>query len=98
MRSVILLTVHILVVLAKMLRPGGIKAVIAENLLLKHQLNVLGRSRRKAPNLKTSDRFTLGGLSLFISTRRLLTATVIIKPSTLWGFHRALVKRKYSLC
>jgi hypothetical protein len=35
MRSVILLAVHILVVLAKVLRPGGIKAIIAENLLLK---------------------------------------------------------------
>ncbi len=57
MRSVIFLAVHILVVLAKMLRSRGIKAIIAENLLLKQQLNVLGRSRRKAPNLKTSDRF-----------------------------------------
>ena len=81
----ILLTVHILVVLAKMLRPGGIKAVIAENLLLKQQLNVLGRSRRKAPNLTTNDRFILGRLSLFISTRRLLTAAVISIPSTLFG-------------
>jgi putative transposase len=95
MRSIILLAVHILVVLAKMLRPGGIKAIIAENLLLKQQLIVLGRSRRKAPNLRSSDRFILGGLSLFISARRRLSAAVIMKPSTLLKFHRALVKRKY---
>jgi len=95
MRSVTLLTVHILVVLAKTLRPGGINAIIAENLLLKQQLIVLGRSRRKAPNLRTSDRFILGGLSLFISARRQLSVAVIMKPSTLLKFHRALVKCKY---
>ncbi|XOV85430.1 MAG: helix-turn-helix domain-containing protein [bacterium] len=95
MRSVILLAVHIFVVFAKMLRSGGIKAIIAENLLLKQQLIVLGRSRRKAPNLRTSDRFILGGLSLFISTRRRLSVAVIMKPSTLLKFRRALVKRKY---
>lgn len=91
----ILLAVHILVVLAKMLRTGSIKAIIAENLLLKQQLILLGRSRRKAPNLRTSDRFILGGLSLFISARRRLSVAVIIRPSTLWKFHRALVRRKY---
>ena len=95
MRSVILLAVHIFVVFAKMLRPGGIKAIIAENLLRKQQLIVLGRSRRKAPNLRTSDRFILGGLSLFISVRRRLSVAVIIRTSTLLKVHRALVKRKY---
>ena len=96
MKSVAFLLIHLLVLVAKSLRPGGIKTVVAENLLLRQQLNVLGRSRCKAPNLKTSDRFILGGLSRFISARRRLTATVIIKPSTLLKFHRALVKRKYS--
>jgi len=95
MRSVILLAVHILVVLARMLQPGGIKAIIAENLLLKQQLNVLGRSRKRAPNLTVTDRFILGGLSLFISARRRLSVAVVMKPSTLLKFHRALVKRKY---
>ncbi|MDA1075753.1 MAG: helix-turn-helix domain-containing protein [Proteobacteria bacterium] len=91
----ILLAVHILVVLAKMLRTGGIEAIIAENLLLKQQLILLGRSRRKAPNLRTSNRFILGGLSLFISARRRLSVAVIIRPSALLKFHRVLVKRKY---
>ena len=95
MRSVILVAIHFLVVLAKLLKPGGIKAIIAENLLLKQQLIVLGRSRRKAPNLKVTDRFILGGLTLFITARRRLSVAVIIKPSTLLKFHRALVKRKY---
>jgi hypothetical protein len=44
MRSVILLAVNIFVVLAKILRPGGTKAIITENLLLKQQLTVLSRA------------------------------------------------------
>jgi hypothetical protein len=36
--------------------PGGVRAVIAENLLLKQQLIVLRRARQRAPNLTLSDR------------------------------------------
>jgi hypothetical protein len=61
MRSVILLAFHILVVLAKMLRPSGIKAVIAENLLLKQQLNALDR---------TGERFQRRRLTGFTYGRR----------------------------
>jgi hypothetical protein len=35
----------------KLLRRGGMKALIAENLLLKQQLFLLSRSRKRAPNL-----------------------------------------------
>ena len=95
MRSMILFAVHFLVVLAKMLRPGGIKALIAENLILKHQLTVLSRARQRAPNLKATDRFVFGMLSLVVTPRRLNSVAVIIKPATLLKFHRALVRRKY---
>ena len=96
MKSVVLLIIHLGVLITRSLKSGGIKSVIAENLILKHQLLVLGRSRNKAPNLKTSDRFILGGLSRFMSTHRRLLAAVIVKPSTLLRFHRALVDQKYS--
>ncbi len=95
MKSAILLIIHSLVLIVKALRPGGVKAIIAENVLLRHQLAVLGRSRQKAPNLHTSDRFLFGALSLLVSPRRLFTVAIIIKPATLLKFHRALVKRKY---
>jgi putative transposase len=95
MKSVTFLIMHLLVLFVRSLNPGGIKAVIAENLLLKQQLIVLGRPRRKAPNLNTTDRFIFGGLSLLISARRRLSVGVIIQPATLMKFHRALVKRKY---
>lgn len=96
MTSFFLLVIHLLVLAARLLTSGGVKSVIAENLILKHQLIVLARSRRKAPNLKTSDRFIFGGLSLLFSAHRRLMTAVIVKPSTLLRFHRALVERKYS--
>jgi hypothetical protein len=36
MRDLLLLAIHLLVTLAKLLRPGGVRAVAAESLLLKH--------------------------------------------------------------
>jgi len=41
----------LLTTLAKLLRPGGSRTVIAENLLLKQQLIIHRRSRQRAPNL-----------------------------------------------
>ena len=38
MRDLLILAVHLLVTLVKLLRPGGARAVAAESLLLKHQL------------------------------------------------------------
>lgn len=73
MKSVAFLLIQPLVLIAKSLRSNGITAVIAENLLLKLRLIVLGRSRQKAPNLITSERFVPGTLSLFNSTRRRLS-------------------------
>ncbi len=49
MRDFLALFLHILTTLARLLGPGGTRAVIAETLLIKHQLVVLNRSRRRAP-------------------------------------------------
>jgi hypothetical protein len=45
---------------AKLCGPGGVRAVIAENLLLKQQLIVLRRARQRAPNLALSNRLICG--------------------------------------
>ena len=97
MRDVIYLLFNLLTTLARLLRPGGGRAVIAENLLLKQQLIIHSRSRQRAPNLTTRDRAILGFMSLFLNPRRILRAAIIIKPSTLLSFHNALKKRKYRL-
>jgi hypothetical protein len=60
MKIVLLLAVHLVVTLVKLAWPGGVRAVIAETLVLKHQMVVSNRSRRRAPNLSTLDRCLLG--------------------------------------
>jgi len=97
MRDLLLLAIHLLVTLAKLLRPGGARAVAAESLLLKQQLLVINRSRARAPNLTTLDRFVLAMTTLFIRPHRIPTLAAILKPATLFKFHKALVERKYRL-
>jgi putative transposase len=80
-----------------LLRPGGVRAVAAESLLLKHQLVISSRSRKRAPNLTTLDRFVLGLTTLFINPHRIAKLGALVKPATLFKFHRALVGRKYRL-
>src|SRR5262245_41499777 len=95
MRDLILLFVHILATSIRLARPGGVRSVLAESVLLKHQLLILNRSRRRAPNLRVSDRLIAGLCALLVLPRRLVRLAVVVKPSTLLKFHRALVHRKY---
>ncbi len=95
MRDLLILAIHLLVTVAKLLRPGGVRGVAAESLLLKHQLLISSRSRQRAPNLTTLDRFVLGLTTLFVSPRRIAKLGAFVKPATLLKFHKALVDRKY---
>jgi putative transposase len=70
---------------------------MAESLLLKHQILISNRSRRRAPNLTTLDRCVLGLTTLFLSPRRIPRLGALIKPATLFKFQKALVERKYRL-
>jgi len=97
MRDLFILLGHLLTATAKLLRPGGARAVAAESALLKQQLLVINRSRQRAPNLSVPDRFLFGFWSLFLGERRIQRDAVILKPSTLLRFHEALKKRKYRL-
>lgn len=95
MKVISLLLIHLLTIVAKLIGPGGVKGVIAENLLLKQQLLVVCRPRQRAPNLLAADRFILGFFSLFVRPGRLVKTAVGIRPSTLLRFHDYLVRRKY---
>jgi hypothetical protein len=57
MRDLVVLFIHFIATLARLLRPGGDRSIVAESLLLKHQLLILNRSRQRAPNLSASDRW-----------------------------------------
>jgi putative transposase len=95
MKEVFYLLFHLLTTIARLIRPGGSRAVIAENLLLKQQLIIHCRSRQRAPNLTSRDRALLGFWTLLMNPRRIARSAIIIRPSTLLRFHSALKRRKY---
>ena len=49
MRDLLILFVHVITTVLRVGRPGGVRTVIAESVLTKHQLLILNRSRRRAP-------------------------------------------------
>ena len=95
MKDLLITLLHLAVLTAKLCGPGGVRAVIAENLLLKQQLIVLRRARKRAPNLVSSDRLLCGFWSLFLSPGRIRKVAIALRPSTLLAFHQALVRRTY---
>ena len=97
MKVLLLMLAHLLTTLAQLLGPGGAKAIVADSLLMKQQLLIINRSRRRAPNLTAIDRLLLGFWSLFLSPHHIQRAAVILKPTTLFKFHDMLQKRKYRL-
>ena len=57
MKVLLLMLAHLLTTLAKLLGPGGARAIVADSLLMKQQLLIINRSRRRAPNLTSIDRY-----------------------------------------
>jgi len=96
-RALFILIAHLLVTLAKLARPGGLGAVAAESLAVKHQLLIMKRAHRRAPKLTSWDRLVLGVCALFVLPKRRSKMAVILKASMLLRFDQALVKRKYRL-
>jgi putative transposase len=97
MRNLVILLVDIIVTLSRLCGPGGVRSVVAESVLVKHQLLILNRSRQRAPNLRAFDRFVAGLCTLFIQPTRLIRSAIVLKPSTLFNLHQALIKRKYRI-
>ena len=96
-RDLAILFIHLVATVARLFGPGGARSVVAESLLVKHQLLILNRSRVRAPDLRPRDRLIVGLNAIFIRPSRLLRSAIVLKPSTILSFHRALVKRKYRL-
>jgi uncharacterized membrane protein len=48
MRVTASLLVHLIWTLIRLLKPGGTRSVVAESLLIKHQLLIISRSKRRA--------------------------------------------------
>ena len=80
----------------KLLQPGGVNSLIAENLALRQQLIVINRRHKRSPNLTVWDRLCFALMTALMLPKRLLKTAIIIKPVTLLKFHKALINRKYS--
>lgn len=96
MHAVLSLILDIILAVAKLFRPGGRSLLLAEYFLIRQQLIAVNRKRKRAPKLTTFDRIIFGFSALFINAKRLPKLSSVVAHSTLLGFHRALVNRKYS--
>src|SRR6516162_5083450 len=97
MRDVVILFLHLIVTVVRLPRPGGLRSVIAESLLVKHQLRILNRGRKRAPNLCGAERIIAGLCTLLMNQARVLRSAIVLRPSTLFHLHHVLAKRKYRM-
>jgi transposase InsO family protein len=97
MRDLVVLFLHLIVSIVRLIRPGGVRSIVAESVLVKQQLLILNRSRKRPPNLRASDRIVAGLCTLLMRPGRLIRSAIVLKPSTLLSFHQALKNRKYRL-
>ena len=96
-RHFAILFIHLVVTVARLFGLGGARSVVAESLLVKHQLLIINRSRQRAPVLRPTDRLIVGLCAILMRPTRLLRLANVLKPATILSFHRALVQRKYRL-
>jgi len=94
-RDLAVLFLHLLAAVARLAGPGGARSVVAESVLVKHQLLILNRPRKRSPKLRLSDRMIVSLCALLIRPGRLIRSAIVLKPSTLLRLHRALTTRKY---
>ena len=93
----LLFIINFIIVLMRLMIPGGARKITAENIALRQQLISLTRHKKRAHRLSIYERITFGFLTAIMSPKRLSRIAIAIKPATLLKFHRALVKRKYQL-
>ena len=83
MRDLIILFIHLVVTVARLCGPGGMRSVVAESLLVKHQLVIAKRLRVRSPRLHASDRIIVGLCAILIHPSRLVRSAIVLKPSTI---------------
>ena len=86
MRDIFTLLLHAIVIIVRIGRPGGVRSVVAESVLVRHQVLILNRGRKRAPNLRGSDRIIVGLCTLLMRPTRVLRSAIVLRPSTLLHF------------
>src|ERR1700730_18456889 len=80
MCNLAVLVIYLITTLARLLGPGGVRSLLAESLLLKHQLLIVNRSRQRSPNLSAGDRILAALLLLLARPTRLLRSAIALNP------------------
>ena len=81
MRDFAIVFVHLIVTLARLARLGGLRSVVAESVLVRHQLLILNRGCKRAPNLRATDRIIAGLCALFMRPARVVQASTNLSIS-----------------
>ena len=97
MRDIFILFLHAIVIIIRLARHGGLRSVVAESVLMRHQVLILNRGRKRAPNLRASDRIIAGLCTSLMRPARVLRSAIALRPATLMHFHKMLTKQKYRL-
>ena len=77
MRDIFALFLHAIVTIMRLGKPGGLRSVVAESLLMRHQLLILNRPRKRAPNFRSTDRVVAGLCTLFMRPIRVLRPPIV---------------------
>ena len=91
MRDIFTLFLHAIVTIIRLVQPGGLRSVVAESVLMRHQVVILNRGRKRAPNLRSSDRIIAGLCTLLMRPARVLRSAIVLKTSTLLQFNKMLI-------
>jgi putative transposase len=97
MCDIFTLFLHMIVTVVRLVQPSGLRSVVAESVLMRHQVLILNRGRKRAPNLRSSDRIIAGLCTLLMPPARVVRSAVVLKTSTLLHFHKTLIQQKYRL-
>ena len=79
MRDILILFLHAIVTLIRLGQPGGLRAVVAESVLMRHQVLILNRGRKRAPNLRVADRLIAGLCTVLMRRARVLRSRMVKK-------------------
>ena len=79
MHDILVILIHSIVTVVRLLKPGGLRAVVAESALTRHQILLVNRSRKRAPNLRVPDRIIAGFCTLLMHPSRLRRCGIVLK-------------------
>src|ERR1700694_4160704 len=82
MRDLAVLFLHLIATVVRLAGPGGARSVVAESVLVKQQLVILNRSRKRPPNLRLSDRMVAGVYALLMRPRRLIRSAIVLQRAS----------------